>query len=946
MDRIKKRVFNIWFVLIFMLFLLPYLGGVGQLVFEPLGKYYYAIVFCVCAVNFAVRFFLYKDSVNLKYFDKRYFKKTKKTVVYVLIFLAVLLIGAICVLFGYSSEDGLFGAVLLSLFVYFSTYRYDDTLRSAISVTSTLYLYFIVISSLIGERFSYFNPNSYALFLSVLFFFSALYSGKSPIWKILSYVNFIVTICTVQFIYKTETQTITVFFFFVLLLLKNRLLNGGAFTKLLLFYLFAFTVLLPFLSALLYRAGFVDGTFFSNRAEVWKDAIERIFNAGIFHAAGTEQGEIFSTVMAHNGFLDICVKYTLPVAVAAMAGLIFLYFKLSSHLRNNRFRQTAFAAILAFVLMNSVESVFVGLCDGYFMLFISGMLLSDVADCPNKEDSPLPPVDLSAYFKKLFHKKSDVLANGEGDLSAPAEDAKNTETDRNGKAETNDKEIESVEQSDLRGKSAKKSRSIAGNALAKAILNICNIIVPVIVGPYVLRVLDREYYDLYTSLNSVFQFFLIFGALGVYNYGVREISKIRDDRDKCNAFFTEQFIIGVASNILTLLVYIVVCFFTEEQTLSRILCIVMSAQLFGNVFNVEWMNEAHEDYLFIAVKSILVKLLYFVGIFVLVRRFDDIVAYVALLTGAAVLNTSASFVHIKKRCKFVFKGLNIRRHLFPVFNTFVIVNVMLFYAQFDKLMLRWFSGDGAVTAYQIPQYVSSLCYSVVIAVVTVTIPRVSNLFAGGAAEEANALHRSSSNLFLMIMIPLTVGLCLLSNEVIYLYGGAGYADCVRPLCAYSVLQFVSGFHYMVGEAYIYVRGDEKVLLFINIFGAALNVGLNFLCVALDKFTPLTAVITLIVAYVAISAVDILFVRKKYAYRYGAVNKHTLLYLCAAAIFIPVVILLKRTALSVIPLVLICVVSCAVIYFALLAAFKDEYFLSLFKKVKNIFVKIAKRGRTQ
>lgn len=480
------------------------------------------------------------------------------------------------------------------------------------------------------------------------------------------------------------------------------------------------------------------------------------------------------------------------------------------------------------------------------------------------------------------------------------------------------------------------AKSISANAVFKSILNICNIIIPVIVGPYVLRVLNREYYDLYNSINSLFQFFLIFGALGIYNYGVREISKRKKDGEDCNRFVTELFIIGVVTNLLVLAAYLGFSFFTEKDTLTRILCCVMSAQFFGNVFNFEWVNEANENYGFIAVKSIIVKILYFVGIFVFVRESDDIVAYVALLTGSTVLNVLASFIYIKRRYKFVRKGLCFRRHVFPVLFTFIIVNIMLFYSQFDKVMLKYFVDDKSVTAYQIPQYISSLCYSVVIAIVTVTIPRVANLISQGQSEEAVCIHQSSSDVFFMFMIPITIGICLLAKEIIWLYGGDAYGDCAQPLMIYAVLQLISSIHYILGDAYLYITGHEKLLLLVNATGAVVNIGLNFIFIAIDKFSASTAAITLLIAYATIGLIDILLVRKKYKYKLSFFNKHTILYALSAALFIPVILLLRLAKLPVIWHVVISFFSCVLLYAILLFIFKDGYFVGTFEKLKARF----------
>lgn len=476
-------------------------------------------------------------------------------------------------------------------------------------------------------------------------------------------------------------------------------------------------------------------------------------------------------------------------------------------------------------------------------------------------------------------------------------------------------------------------KSLVKNSIFKSTLNICNIIIPIIVGPYVLRVLDRSYYDLYNSLNATFQFFLIFGALGIYNYGVREISKMRDDREKCNKFFSEMFIIGAASNLLVCGAYIGFAFLTEAEALAKWLCIILSLYFFGNMFNLEWINEANENYGFIALKSIIVKILYFVGIFVFVRKADDIIAYVLLIGASSLLNTFASFFYIKRSYKFTLKGLKFGRHVMPLLSTFFIVNIMILYAQFDKLMLDKYVGESSVTAYGMAQMISSMFYSVFVAIVVVTIPRVSNMIANGRAKDGNSLHRSAADLFFMLMIPVTVGVAMLSDNVILIYGGSKYTDCIAPLRVYAALQLISSLHYIVGEGYVYIRGREKTLLVINIIGAAVNIALNYILWACGVFSATTAAATLCAAYLVIGVADMIVARKKLGYTFNPINRHTLLYICAAATFVPIIFAIKLIDMHIVAELIVCFVACVVVYGAILLLFKDKYLLSAVAKFR-------------
>ena len=89
------------------------------------------------------------------------------------------------------------------------------------------------------------------------------------------------------------------------------------------------------------------------------------------------------------------------------------------------------------------------------------------------------------------------------------------------------------------------SKSLAKNAVYKTILNIFNLIVPLLIGPYVTRIITEDLMASYNTAYSNFQVFFVIGAFGIYNYGMREISKIRDDKQKMNRLFTSLFLLGV-----------------------------------------------------------------------------------------------------------------------------------------------------------------------------------------------------------------------------------------------------------------------------------------------------------------------------------------------------------------------------------------------------------------
>ena len=82
--------------------------------------------------------------------------------------------------------------------------------------------------------------------------------------------------------------------------------------------------------------------------------------------------------------------------------------------------------------------------------------------------------------------------------------------------------------------------SLGMNAIYKMILNVFNLLVPLFVGPYIAGLLDKDLYGMYNRVYAEFQVFFILGAFGIYNYGVRELSKVRGNTKKTQEIFQRK----------------------------------------------------------------------------------------------------------------------------------------------------------------------------------------------------------------------------------------------------------------------------------------------------------------------------------------------------------------------------------------------------------------------
>ena len=183
-------------------------------------------------------------------------------------------------------------------------------------------------------------------------------------------------------------------------------------------------------------------------------------------------------------------------------------------------------------------------------------------------------------------------------------------------------------------------KSISRNIIFKFLLNIFNLVIPILIGPYALRKLGPEIMGTVNFSQTIFGYFFIFAGFGVYQYGLREVSRVRNDKEKLSSVFTSLFVFTIITNILTTVVYLVFINNKYYGTETYIACLILTFNLLSNVFYIEWMNEALENFGFITIKTIVVRIIYVVLLFATVKSSDNFKEYMMLLVLSTFLNNA------------------------------------------------------------------------------------------------------------------------------------------------------------------------------------------------------------------------------------------------------------------------------------------------------------------
>lgn len=477
------------------------------------------------------------------------------------------------------------------------------------------------------------------------------------------------------------------------------------------------------------------------------------------------------------------------------------------------------------------------------------------------------------------------------------------------------------------------NKSIALNTIYNIILKVFQLVVPILIGPYLARILDIHLYGVYNTALSQIDFFMIFAAFGIQVYGLREISKVRDNKEKRDTLFTNLFVISIITNILSIVAYLLfVTFFVNSD--SIIVYYILVIKIFANIFMVEWVNEATENYGFITIKTIIVRVIYVVGLFVFVRDADDIISYSLLVVLSSFVNNILSYIYIKREFKFEFAKLQLGRHIKPLLSVLVISNINLFYTQLDKLLLGFTVNEVSVSFYYLPQNIMTIITTVLTAMVMVSISRLSYYNGNSMENEYNDLLFKMYRSYMLVVFPACIGVACLSKEIMYLYGGVKYVGAYIILAIFAIRTIGNAIYTVYANQILYIKGKEKFLLKALALGAVLNVIFNMLLIKLGVFMPETAVLTTFIAEIIMITVINIYIRKVVKINIRLLNNYNIKYLISSLLFIPITIFVKSFKFSYILNVVIIVPICAGVYFLILYFSKDKMLFELMKNIMN------------
>lgn len=366
-------------------------------------------------------------------------------------------------------------------------------------------------------------------------------------------------------------------------------------------------------------------------------------------------------------------------------------------------------------------------------------------------------------------------------------------------------------------------KSLSKGGIYYLIYNVLNMAFPFLTGMYVARILLTESIGTVGAAQNVSRYFVILAFLGIPTYGLREISKVRDNPQERSKVYSELYVINFISTIVFLTAYLILIFAVPIYRQELTLYLIVGISIALNMFNISWLFEGMEQFRFISIRNIIFKAVSFAFLVLFVRSDDDMLLYALVTVVGTAGNYIVNMFYAPRYVKFTLKDLNLRRHMKSIMYLVVVNLAIELYSLIDITMMNFMCDKDCIAYYKYAIAVKVMLLQVLNTFTMVLVPRISYYYKEGKYDEFNKLLSKALKLIIICSVPMIVGLYFTADTLMVKIYGDKYIVTAQLLKILSMMLLISPIGYLLGSRVLLASNHENRMIISVGSGAVVNI---------------------------------------------------------------------------------------------------------------------------
>lgn len=402
--------------------------------------------------------------------------------------------------------------------------------------------------------------------------------------------------------------------------------------------------------------------------------------------------------------------------------------------------------------------------------------------------------------------------------------------------------------------------SIKKNFAYKSVLNLSSYVAGFITFAYTAHIFGAERIGLVNFVDNTVGYFLLFATMGIGLLGVREIAAVRHNERERSRVFANVLGLNLAFTAVTLILYVVAVASIPRLSAHPEMFFIGGAKIIFTALVVEWFFSGMENFRYITLRSIVVRVIYVLAVLIFIRNRDQYILFFALTVASVVINALINIAYVRRfvspRWRDLFDMRYTRSNL-----TLGIYSIMTsMYLTFNVVYLGFVAGDTEVGYYTTAFKLNTVMLGLFSAFTNVMMPRMSALVAAGEKEEFQVMINKSFSAVATFSVPLVLCSMVMAPQIIQLLAGGDFAGAILPMRIILPAVIMAGVAQVLAIQIIMPLKHDRILLLASGIGAAVAIAINIFFV--PQLESVGSAVVLLSAETVVTGTYIVYVTRK------------------------------------------------------------------------------------
>ena len=383
----------------------------------------------------------------------------------------------------------------------------------------------------------------------------------------------------------------------------------------------------------------------------------------------------------------------------------------------------------------------------------------------------------------------------------------------------------------------KERKIVLGNFISLTTLQGISYILPLVVLPYLIRVIGIEKFGLIAFAQSLVQYFMILTDYGFSLSATRTIALIGEHKNnKISALFSSVMTVKLIFAAISLLALCALLYFIPKFRDDWVVYLLCFGTVVGSTLFPIWFFQGKEKMSYIAVVNVISGIVYAICIFIFIHGPGDyllvplIGSLLSIISGILGL-----YIAFKKfRLEFILqKYVDIRRELKTGWDIFISILAVNLYTTSRVFAVGLLTNNVLTGYYSLAERIANVIQTFPMDSFTRAVyPRISNVFAKNKQRAAAIMYRIQDGITLGFVVSLPIAY-FIAPWIINLACGVAYKEVVLALrLLLAAVFFVGANNFKV--QFLLVCGKQDLYAKIHI--AAALTGLPLIFILIHQFS--------------------------------------------------------------------------------------------------------------